>query len=91
MTTKIKCNRCGFCCINVICQSGKEGKNGLCKNLIFNKNETTTCDLIVKGKIKLERIAFGKGCFLKKDYFPDNIYKKYKKKAEEILKTIREC
>lgn len=61
-TTKDKCNRCGNCCIAAPCWFGEEDKFGICENLVFERNNKTSCGLVVKGELKPKDIESGRGC-----------------------------
>ncbi len=73
-----ECNRCGACCISGPCQSGIENDDGVCKFLIINKDNTTSCEKILDGTMNLNHIGLNKGCNLQK--LPD-IYLYYKNQA----------
>ena len=75
----IKCVRCGACCFTGPCGFGNDkGKIG-CSELVVNKDKTTSCGLLLKGKIKPSDIGInGSGCVYQK------IPEYYKEKIEEI-------
>lgn len=86
-----KCVRCGVCCFSGPCSQGNHNsKYGWCSELIINSDKTTSCNLVLKRKVKPEDIGIrGVGCSVK-NWFPGY----YKEKLEifneiksEILKT----
>ena len=65
------CTRCGICCTLSLCSKGRrtdKKKKGNCKYLIKHDDKTTSCQLILEGKMKSKYIAFGEGCFMQEKY-----------------------
>ena len=60
-----KCSRCGLCCTIELCAQGRRTDKkikGNCKFLIHNKDETTSCKLVIENKINKDSIVFEQGC-----------------------------
>lgn len=81
----IPCKRCGLCCIIELCSKGRrkdKKKKGNCMYLVHNNDGTTSCQLILDGKMKDSAIDFEQGCVFQSDY--PALYNFY---SETILKS----
>jgi hypothetical protein len=61
----IPCTRCGICCTLSLCSKGRrkdKNKKGNCKFLIRHEDMTTSCQLVVEGKMPTKSIDFERGC-----------------------------
>jgi hypothetical protein len=59
-----------------VCSEGVELDSGKCKYLIFEKDHTTSCELVKNNKHK--NITIGKGCVLRQLSNFDETYAMYK-------------
>jgi hypothetical protein len=61
------CNRCGLCCELSLCGKGRrkdKNKKGNCKYLTKHEDKTTSCQLIIEGKMPIKSVNLGKGCII---------------------------
>lgn len=85
-----KCNRCGICCLMGCCSQGIEDENGICKYLVLNNDNTTSCQLVLDNKYNSNYITINKGCALKFDNsIGDKIYLEYKKMYENYKELLK--
>jgi len=71
-----KCVRCGLCCFQGPCNHGDEKGEFGCSKLIINEDKTTSCELLIKGKVKPEDIGIKRGCILQTvvvEYYQENL------------------
>jgi hypothetical protein len=65
------CNRCGLCCELELCSKGRRKDKkikGNCQFLIRNDDGTTSCKLILEGKMPSGVINLNGGCIIQEDY-----------------------
>jgi hypothetical protein len=66
-----KCIRCGICCEYELCNKGirkDKNKKGNCKYLIRNNDGTTSCELIIDGKMPTQIVDLNRGCAFRYNY-----------------------
>jgi len=63
------------------CSYGIENDFGICQFLLIHEDGTTSCKLLIEGKVKPEDIGIGKGCILRSS---PEIYNYYKNRFEEV-------
>lgn len=65
------CNRCGLCCELSLCGKGRRKDKkvkGNCIYLIKHDDKTTSCQLILEGKMPVKSILLGQGCIIQEDH-----------------------
>lgn len=65
------CNRCGLCCELELCGKGRRKNKkvkGNCIYLIKHEDYTTSCQLILDGKMPEKSIELGRGCIMQEKY-----------------------
>lgn len=63
----IECIRCGACCSTGPCSEGTEKEDGICKYLIIEKNNLTSCQLVTTNKVNPKNVGINNsGCILRK-------------------------
>lgn len=88
----IPCKRCGICCTLSLCSKGRrkdKNKKGNCKYLIRHDDMTTSCQLVLEGKMPSKYIEFELGCAMQVNnpviYQVQLNYLEYKKENETSL------
>ena len=64
-----KCNRCGLCCELELCSKGRRKYKkikGNCLYFIKHDDNTTSCQLILEGKMPVHCVSLGEGCAIRK-------------------------
>ena len=81
---KIKCVRCGACCLTKPCPFGNQEIDAIiCTHLRYNKNtDKFACQLLIDKIVKPHEIGIGRGCVLRTLYDVDLMYAK----AQEFAK-----
>lgn len=65
------CNRCGICCSLGLCAKGRRKNKkikGNCLYLIRHEDNTTSCKLVIDGKMKWNFINLYQGCIMQEKY-----------------------
>ena len=84
------CTRCGLCCTLSLCSKGRrkdKNKRGNCKFLIRHEDRTTSCQLVIEGKMPSDTIDFNEGCAMQENY--PKMYEfqtEYRKAMNELRK-----
>jgi len=63
-------NICSLCCELSLCGKGRRKNKkikGNCKYLIKHEDNTTSCQLILEGKMPIRSVDLGKGCILREE------------------------
>ena len=67
----VPCKRCGICCKFELCPKGRRKDKrikGNCLYLIEHEDNTTSCQLVLEGKMPSKYISFQEGCVMRENY-----------------------